>query len=154
VRLRALRDAPDSFGETWADVAGRPRTYWEELTRSVTAPGPHVMFLACEGKDVIGCAYGLIDHERRDHGRVGGMWVDPASRRRGNGDALLSAVVTWARGRGLRGLRLWAPAHTPAALALYGKAGFHETGIRKAMPTDRTLEIVEMARELRADPSP
>jgi hypothetical protein len=36
LRLRALQDAPDSFGETFADVAARPSSYWEDLTRSVT----------------------------------------------------------------------------------------------------------------------
>ncbi len=148
VRLSALRDAPDSFGETFADTVARPITYWEELTRSVTKPERHVMFLACEGDDVIGCAYGLIDRERGDHGRVGGMWVSPDARRRGVGGALLAAVVTWARVRGLQRLGLWAPAHQPAALALYRKAGFHETGVRKAMPTDGTREIVEMAFRL------
>jgi hypothetical protein len=39
LRLRALRDAPDSFGETFADAAGRSIAYWEDLTRSVTEPG-------------------------------------------------------------------------------------------------------------------
>lgn len=154
VRLGALRDAPDSFGETFADAAARPITYWEELTRSVTEPERHVMFLACEGDDVVGCAYGLVDHERGDHGRVGGMWVNPDARRRGMGDALLAAAITWARGRGLKNLGLWAPAHKPAALALYGKAGFHETGVRKAMPTDPALQIVEMTFQLYSDPSP
>jgi len=54
LRLRALRDAPDSFGETFAAAAVRPISYWEELTRSVTEPGRDVMFLACEGDDVLG----------------------------------------------------------------------------------------------------
>lgn len=63
VRLRALRDAPDSFGETFAEAAARPESYWVELTRSVTSPGPHVMFLACEGQDVIGSVYGMIGRQ-------------------------------------------------------------------------------------------
>jgi hypothetical protein len=46
LRLRALRDAPDAFGETFAAAAVRPISYWEELTRSVTEPGRDVMFRA------------------------------------------------------------------------------------------------------------
>src|SRR5262249_25375605 len=89
LRLRALRDAPDSFGETFAAAAVRPISYWEELTRSVTEPGGDVMFLAYEGDDVLGSAYGLLDRARTDAGRVGGMWVGPDWRRRGVGRALL-----------------------------------------------------------------
>ncbi|HRH88208.1 MAG TPA: GNAT family N-acetyltransferase [Rubrivivax sp.] len=148
VRLRALREAPDSFGETFADAADRPISYWEELTRTVTELGRHVMFLAHEGDDVIGSAYGLLDREHGDAGRVGGMWVEAAWRRRGVGLALLQEVFGWARSRGLKRLGLWAPAHSPAAMALYSRAGFRETGIRRQLPTDRSLSIVEMEVEL------
>jgi ribosomal protein S18 acetylase RimI-like enzyme len=148
VRLRALQDAPDSFGETLADVAARPITYWEELTRSVTEPERHVMFLACEGDEVLGCVYGLVNRQHSDHGRVGSMWVSPGARRRGIGQALLEAVIAWSRRRGFKGLGLWAPAHSPAALALYAKAGFRETGLRQAMPTNPNLDIVEMTLQL------
>ena len=148
VRLGTLQDAPDSFGETLFEAAAKPMTYWEELTRSVTEPAQNVMFLACEGDDVLGCVYGLVNRTRTDHGRVGGMWVSPASRRRGIGRALLEAVISWSRQRGFKGLGLWAPAHVPAALALYTKAGFRQTGIRQTMPTHPDLDIVEMTLQL------
>jgi GNAT superfamily N-acetyltransferase len=139
-----LQEAPDSFGETFADIAARPVSYWEDLTRSVTEPGPHVMFLAHEGNDVVGSTYGLLDREHSEAGRVGGMWVDPAWRRRGVGRALLQEVFRWAREHNLRRLGLWAPAHSPAALALYGQAGFRETGQRRPLPTNPSLQIIEM----------
>jgi GNAT superfamily N-acetyltransferase len=148
LRLRALRDAPDSFGETFAEAAAQPPSYWEDLTRSVTLPGRHVMFLACRGEDVLGSTYGLLDRERTDTGRVGGMWVDPAWRRRGVGRALLEAVFHWAREGGLKRLGLWAPAHNPAAMALYSRAGFQATGARRPLPSDPSLWIVEMEAEV------
>lgn len=148
VRLRALRDAPDSFGETFADAEARPMRYWEELTRSVTEPGGHVMFLACEGEDVLGSAYGTLDRERRAAGRVGGLWVEPAWRGHGVGHALLREVIAWARERGLSRLGLWAPSHKPAAMALYASAGFRETGSRRQLPTDPSVRIVAMEAEL------
>lgn len=144
LRLRALQEAPDSFGEAFADAAGRPASYWEELTRSVTEPGRHVMFLACAGDDVLGSTYGLRDREQSGGGRVGGMWVEPAWRRRGVGHALLQQVFIWAREQGLSRLGLWAPSHSPGALALYGRAGFRETGRRRPLPTNATLQILEM----------
>jgi GNAT superfamily N-acetyltransferase len=144
LRLRALQEAPDSFGETFADVAARPSSYWEDLTRSITEPGRQVMFLAYEGEDVLGSTYGLRERDQSEVGRVGGMWVDPAWRRRGVGRALLQQVFNWAREQRMGRLRLWAPTHSPAALSLYDQAGFRETGKRRSLPTNPTLQIVEM----------
>jgi GNAT superfamily N-acetyltransferase len=148
IRLQALRDAPDAFGTIASEAEAQPLSYWEDLTRSVTEPGRHVMFLACEGDTVLGSAYGLLDPDQREAGRVGGMWVTPAARRLGVGRALLQAVMAWARGRRLKRLGLWAPAHSPAAVALYQQAGFRETGQRKPLPTISALQIIEMACEL------
>jgi GNAT superfamily N-acetyltransferase len=120
-RVIALSDAPDSFGETFTDAEVRPISYWEELTRSVTEPGRDVMFLACEGNDVLGSAYGLLDRACSDAGRVGGMWVGRTWRRRGVGRALLQEVISWGRERGLRrlacGHRLTTQPRLPCTLA-------------------------------------
>jgi GNAT superfamily N-acetyltransferase len=147
-RLQAWRDAPDAFGTIVSEAEAQPLSYWEDLTRAVTEPGRHVMFLACEGDTVLGSTSGLLDRDQREAGRVGGMWVTPAARRQGGGRALVQAVMAWARGRHLRRLGLWAPAHSPAAVALYQQAGFRETGQRKPLPTIPALQISEMACDL------
>jgi len=144
LRLCALRDSPDSFAETAAEAEARPFSYWEDLTRSVTDPDRHVMFLAYEGDAVFGSTYGLRDSENRDAARVGGTWVAPSHRRRGVGHALLQAVLSWARNQGFKGLRLWAPSANAAALALYRQAGFAGTGRRRPLPTNAELQIVEL----------
>lgn len=147
VRLRALRDSPASFGESFAEAAARPIAHWERLTRSVTAPSRQVMLLAHEGDDVLGSTYGLLDRERSDAGRVGGMWVEPTWRRRGVGRALLQEVLRWARAQHVQRLGLWAPAHSPAAIALYARAGFRDTGLRQPHPIDPSLTLMEMVTE-------
>jgi GNAT superfamily N-acetyltransferase len=144
LRLWALSDSPDSFGDTFAEAAVRPPSYWEELTRSVTESGAHVMFLAFEGDSLIGSAYGLRDQERTDGGRVGGMWVRPESRRLGVGIALLEAVLDWARACAFTRLALWAPGQNPAAMALYHRAGFRETGNRRSLATNETVQVLEI----------
>jgi GNAT superfamily N-acetyltransferase len=148
VRLRALEDAPDSFGDRFDDISARPPSYWDELTHSVTAADRHVMFLACSATAVCGAVYGLLDDRRPGTGRVGGMWVGPEWRGRGVGAALLDAVIGWARDRGFTRLELSAPAHGTAALALYRAAGFVATGARRPMPGRPHLEVVEMSRDL------
>ena len=107
---------PDAFGESFADAAARPMSYWDDLTRSVTEPGRHVMFLVGENETVVGCTYGFVDRVARD--------------------------------RGLRRLGLWAASHSPAPVALYHKMGFRETGVRRPLPTNPALEIVELQCEL------
>jgi GNAT superfamily N-acetyltransferase len=158
LRLRALSDSPDSFGEAFADVATRPSSYWDDLTRSVTEPKRNVMFLACEDEHVLGSTYGLLDRERSDAGRVGGMWVEPTWRRRGVGRALLQEVFSWAHDRGLTRLGLWAPAHSPAAISLYRRAGFRTEAdyrtllagagfeLTAVIPTPSLVSVVEGVR--------
>lgn len=148
LRIRVLNDSPDSFGETASEAEARPLSYWEDLTRSVTEPNRHVMFVAFECEVVLGMAYGLLDHENGDAGRVGGMWVAPSQRRRGVGHALLAAVLVWARERGLKRVGLWAPLSEPAAVALYSRAGFKATGRQRPMPNNPHLQISEMGIEL------
>ena len=95
-----------------------------------------------------GTTYGLLDNERNDTGRVGGMWVAPSQRRRGVGRALLAAVLAWARERRLKRVGLWAPMSEPAAVALYSRAGFKGTGRQRPMPGNADLQITEMEIEL------
>jgi GNAT superfamily N-acetyltransferase len=148
VRLRALRDSPESFAETAEEAEERPLSYWEDLTRSVTGLGRNVMFLACEGDAVLGSTYGLRDRDNREAARIGGTWVVPSHRRRGIGRALLHAAVSWAREQGFKRVGLWAPAANPAALSLYGKAGFKETDRRQPLRTNAVLQIMEFERDL------
>ena len=64
------------------------------------------------------------------------------------GSAACGSTPRGAGERGLGRLGLWAPAHSPAAIALYTRAGFRETGERRPIPTNPSLWIVAMEREL------
>jgi GNAT superfamily N-acetyltransferase len=102
------------------------------------------MYLASDGDDVFGSTYGLRDSACSDMARIGGMWVAPLHRRRGIGRALLETVCSWAREHGFKRIGLWAPSESAAALALYQQAGFRQTGRRRPLPTNATVEIVEL----------
>lgn len=132
LRLRALADSPDAFAQTLADARSQPDSYWANLTRSVSAPGDQIMFVA------------------EATGRLGGMWVDPEARGRGAGRALLGAVVAWARAGGLGTLELWVTEGNSPAASLYRASGFRDTGRRDVLPSNPALRTVQMARPLGA----
>lgn len=148
LRLRALADAPDAFGETHADALARPDSYWANLTHSVTDPRRHVMFVAEDGPAPVGLVFGLRDADRADGGRLGGMWVAPEARARGVGRALSEAVIDWARSQGFTRLALWVTASSPPAVTLYERQGFVATGRRNVLPSNPKLETLEMERAL------
>ncbi|MFN7147377.1 MAG: GNAT family N-acetyltransferase, partial [Myxococcota bacterium] len=96
LRLRALADSPGSFGETYAEVAGRPEAEWRRLAERHGERGPHAAFVAERGEAACGVVFGIADPAAGDAARVGGMWVSAEARGRGVGAALLRAALAWA----------------------------------------------------------
>jgi ribosomal protein S18 acetylase RimI-like enzyme len=148
LRLRALAESPDAFGDSLAAARARPDPYWNEMTRSVTEPDRHAMFLAEDAAAAVGIVFGLVDRERPDRAHLGGMWVDPTARCRGVGRALVDAVLAWARERGFRDIVLWVAEGNAAATALYERAGFTRTGRRDHLPSNPSLPTCEMGQPL------
>jgi GNAT superfamily N-acetyltransferase len=148
LRLRALADAPEAFGERFADIDAKPLHYWDELARSFTEPGRHVMFLAERDDDGtwVGMALGFRDWNHDDVVRLAGMWVDPASRRGGVARRLTEAVIDWARREGFRSVALWVADGNDAAATLYARCGFIFTGTRRPLESNPDRQTIEMAR--------
>ena len=63
------------------------------------------------------------------------MWVAPGGRGRGVGDALVGAVLDWARLQGFGRLVLWVRQGNGRAVALYERNGFADDGFEPD-PTD------------------
>ena len=148
VRLRALSEAGDLLGGTFAEAAAEPAHYWQQLTHGVTQTGREVLVIAVEGGHPVGCAYGMLDSSLVDIGRVRGMWVEPICRARGIGSALLRAVFDWASENRLRSLTLWVPPHAEAAIYLYQRARFRETGNSAPLLANPDLNLLEMAADV------
>jgi ribosomal protein S18 acetylase RimI-like enzyme len=73
------------------------------------------------------------------------MWVDPRTRGRGAGRALLDAVVAWARDRDRgRPIRLSVTDGNDAARRLYERYGFADTGVTEPLRSNSTLTIREL----------
>jgi GNAT superfamily N-acetyltransferase len=144
LRLRALADAPDAFAHTHDEIAAKPDAYWEEMTRSVTDPDRHAMFVAEDGSGPLGMAFGLVDREHAGVAHLGGMWIAPEARGRGAGRALGDAVLAWALARGFGEAVLWVTEGNKAAIALYERMGFVATGRRDRLQSNARLAILEM----------
>jgi GNAT superfamily N-acetyltransferase len=148
LRLRALADSPDAFARRFVDEQSQPDAHWLRLTESVTMPGGQVMLVAEDEGRPLGLAFGLFDKEHAKTGHVGGMWVEPEARGKGAGQALLAAVIEWARTRRLERLILWVTEGNEPATRLYERLGFADTGLRDALQSNPTLRIMQMTLNL------
>ena len=119
LRLRALSDAPDQFTSTYEREAARHHEDWGRWL----APG--ATFVAeDDGGHPVGLVAAVPDDEERAVTHLMAMWVDPAARGTGVGDALVAAVLDWAARHARARTRLHVMAANAPACRLYERNGF------------------------------
>jgi ribosomal protein S18 acetylase RimI-like enzyme len=128
IRLSALADAPDAFGDTHARAATDPEESWRAWIESGWGSGPQVTLVADDSGSWEGMAVGVLLSKDPDVTHLFAMWVAPSRRREGLGRALVEAVAEWGREGGATRLRLGVTTSNAAATALYRACGFHPTG--------------------------
>jgi ribosomal protein S18 acetylase RimI-like enzyme len=121
IRLRALHEAPHAFGSRYEDWVEAPETRWRDRLENVP-----LNLVARRGDQLLGMASGVLDGE--DGAELISMWVDPAARGSGVGEALVRAVVAWAAAAG-RSTYLMVRSDNARAIAAYARAGFVDLGI-------------------------
>lgn len=123
LRREALAEAPDAFGSTLAGWSGPGDNERRWRNRLESVP---VNLVADRG----GAAAGMVSVTAPVDGEaeIISMWVAPASRGHGVGDALLQAAVAHARALGAGRVALDVAAENAPAVALYGRAGFVDVG--------------------------
>ncbi len=145
IRSRALADAPDAFWETHEEEKARPDGDW---TARLAAPDAAIFVATIDGGDV-GLIFGSPHHEHAGDAGLYSMWVSSSARGQGVGQALISAVIEWARGAGYTTLRLDVGDANLPAQRLYERIGFRATGVVGAMPPPRDhIAEHELAFEL------
>ncbi|MBB5853824.1 GNAT family N-acetyltransferase [Amycolatopsis umgeniensis] len=117
LRLAALRLDPDVFGATLAHWEDAPEERWRARLTDVPF-------------NVLATPAGMVSATAPEGGAVEllSLWVAPAGRGRGVGDALVTAVLEWARSVGAESVRLRVYDHNARARDLYYRHGFSETG--------------------------
>ncbi len=145
LRLRALEADPDAFGAALAEEAARDEVFWRRRVLIgdwflARAPEEAVGMVAEEAVGVVALVAppASAGYERQ----LDALWVAPAWRGRGVGEALIDAAVAHAARHGAASVSLTVADGNGAALGLYRRTGFRATGERSPRPRDpgRTRE--------------
>jgi GNAT superfamily N-acetyltransferase len=142
IRLEALREAPATFGSSYA----REVVFTEADWRRRASGYGFFAFLPDLGGLPVGLAGGI--EEGAGAAQLVSMWVRPQARGRKVGAALVMAVVDWAHGRGLSQLNLWVTEGNQAARVLYERCGFTLAGERQPLPSDPAHTEISMMLSL------
>jgi RimJ/RimL family protein N-acetyltransferase len=129
LRREALTAEPLAFGSSLEDDPGLTLP---AMRGSLARRDGFALLGAFEESELVGMV-GLLRLERvklRHRALIWGMYVRPAARRRGAGDALLRAAVERARAwPGVTRVELSVFETAPEARRLYQRAGFREWGV-------------------------
>jgi GNAT superfamily N-acetyltransferase len=131
MRLRALHDAPEAFGQTYENAAAEPELEWRSAARAASSGDRRAWFFARPDEAAPDAAtptdLGMVQVRRRppDDCLVFSMWVAPEARHLGVGRALIDAAADWARSWGGRRIVLWVTGVNEGAQRFYDRVGFH-----------------------------
>ncbi|MGO4593535.1 GNAT family N-acetyltransferase [Leifsonia sp. 2TAF2] len=147
LRFEMLQDAPIAFLETLEQARAHPDEHWRRRASNIV-PTSRLFAAVAEDGRWLGSMGGYQSAASHDPFLVG-VYVSPPWRGREHGmtDALLDAVIDWARGRGER-LMLDVHEDNDPAIRTYLRRGFTFTGRTQPYPLDRTAEEREMSLPL------
>lgn len=144
IRLLALRDAPSAFASTYADQVNFGQADWRQR---IACGGTFLAYLPeVSASEPAGLAGGY----RPAPGPVElvSMFVRPQARGRRVGEALIDAVIGWARARNAPSVHLWVTETNQPARRLYERYGFTVTAERQPLPSNPALGEIGMIRPL------
>ena len=143
VRLAALADAPYAFGSTLAYEQGFDEARWRRrLTRTTGMSA--AAFLDGNPVGIISCWI----PDGTDLVFLVALWVAPAARGHGAGDALVTDVLGWAAEHGYPLVELRVADGNHAARNLFLRNGFTPTGRHEPLESDPTVGTEFLVRKL------
>jgi ribosomal protein S18 acetylase RimI-like enzyme len=141
LRLHAMSEAPDAFGSTYDRELARTPADWQRwLSQGAT-------FIVDAGDGSQGIVAGMHDAADPAIAHLMAMWVHPGLRGTGAADALVAAVLSWARQSKVRVIRLVVVQANVRARRCYERNGFRATGTQSVRERDGAIEI-EMEQAL------
>jgi ribosomal protein S18 acetylase RimI-like enzyme len=134
IRLRALRDNPESFGASYEEILERGIAGIAQGLRKRDAAPDDVTFGAFDGNTLVGIAGFRREEEakRRHKGVIWGMYVPQELRGKGIGKVLLQAAIAYARTLpGLEQINLSVVLTNKEARHLFISLGFETYGMER-----------------------
>ncbi len=137
IRLTALAEAPDAFTTRLTDWQGDGDTEqrWRDRLESVP-----LNVVARQGGRTLGMVSATRDPTAWSVELLS-LWVAPDARGSGVGDALVNAVVDWARGQAARSLRLRVTDGNGPAERLYLRHGLRRSDQDEAAPDESEIAM-------------
>ena len=128
LRLRALRDHPEAFGQPYDEAVALPLDAAYEVLRTRWSNDDNATFLAVDANDSLAGMIGFLREPRSKYahrGNIVSVYVVPEARGRGIAHRLLDAALAHARSLdGLLQVHLTVVAANVAAARSYERAGF------------------------------
>jgi GNAT superfamily N-acetyltransferase len=147
LRLEALKDSPLAFVEQYHDALTRADQFWQDRVERSAAGGASATFVAVHAGRFIGKASCFVETEITEYvsAHVVGVYVTPPFRGHGVAEALLAAILRWARDEpDAARIRLFVLETNDRAATLYRRVGFVPTGATMAYASKPSYTEYEM----------
>ncbi len=134
IRLRALRDNPESFGASYEEILERGIAGIVQGLRKSDAAPDNATFGAFEGTTLVGIAnfQREVEVKKRHKGIIWGMYVPLEKRGKGIGKALLETAIAYAKTLpGLEQINLAVVLTSKEARHLFISLGFETYGLER-----------------------
>lgn len=153
LRLRALADAPDAFGATYAESADRSEDYWRGWIVGEGWDATVRTWIADDRGRWRGMAVGARFDADPSTLHLFGMWVDPQLRGTTIAERLLGMVEAWGHALAVGRIALRVSEGNVRAETFYAKVGFRRTAA-PATPLREGSTVLTHAMERRLAAAP
>jgi len=124
LRLEALKNHPDAFGQDYIEAASNNQEYWEN--RLQIHPNENALFLAQENTQLVGMAgvHRNTSQKAKHAAMIWGVYVKPNWRGRHISESLVRSCLDWAKEQGLAIVKLAVVTTNQPAVRCYERCGF------------------------------
>ncbi len=127
IRLEALREEPQAFGSSFAEMELKPDTFWQERLADALLGGKSWLWFAQQGERLIGMIGAFFD-EAQQAAHIVSVYVTKEERGKGVGKALMERILAEiGKNEGIHKAFLGVNQEQTAAVEMYRQFGFTVT---------------------------